>query len=370
MTQHLVARSEVGGLNGDNAERASLGASVVASAEQLPTSRKAAVGALDFGRRESGTERRHPAGAKRIDDRLGDWLCCSPFSACGMPECRKRVVLGYRSLARPTRGRYDGQTQDEEARRGHLRTISRRPSTRLGERLRDWVTEAAVRVELALRRSRPLNRPARLAEELTQSCHLRHRGPRVPWPMRARCRVLRGTRWIFRATLQGRIRRHTPAAGGAYDGLAIAARETRISQCESLSRSVDSPVSQPPVWGITRTAPRFDDNLAAEGELDLVGRRGSQPEWPREADGSRSQQRSMPSAGTANAITTRATLAAPARAVTRAACGGELSRGCSIGALGRRSEDHDPHGRDPRARRLDPLPKSGAAVETDRDRGN
>ena len=135
-TLHLVARREVGGLNGNNPERASLGASVVASAEQLPTSRKAAVGARDFGRRESGTERRHPAGAKRIDDCLGDWLCCSPFSACGMPECRKRVVLGRRSLARPARGRCDGQTQDEEARRGHVRTISRPPSTRLGEPFR------------------------------------------------------------------------------------------------------------------------------------------------------------------------------------------------------------------------------------------
>lgn len=141
-TLQLVARSEVGGLNGDNPERASLGASVVASAEQLPTSRKAAVGALDFGRRESGTERRHPAGAKRIDDRLGDRLCRSPFSACGMPECRKRVVLGRRSLARPARSRYDGQTQDEEARRGHVRTISRRPSTRLGGALQISATPA------------------------------------------------------------------------------------------------------------------------------------------------------------------------------------------------------------------------------------
>jgi hypothetical protein len=31
-------------------------------------------------------------------------------------------------LARPARGRYHGQTQDEEARRGHVRTISRRHS--------------------------------------------------------------------------------------------------------------------------------------------------------------------------------------------------------------------------------------------------
>ena len=49
--------------------------------------------------------------------------------------------------------------------------------------------------------------------------------------------LLRGTRWILRGTLQGRIRRHTPAAGGAYGGFAIAARETR-TPCESLPRSV------------------------------------------------------------------------------------------------------------------------------------
>ena len=54
--------------------------------------------------------------------------------------------------------------------------------------------------------------------------------------MRARCRSTPRHKVDPSCTLQGRIRRHTPAAGGAYGGFAIAARETRTPRA-SLSRA-------------------------------------------------------------------------------------------------------------------------------------
>ena len=73
--------------------------------------------------------------------------------------------------------------------------------------------------------------------ELTQSCPVRPRRPHLPWCMRARCRSTSRHQGGL-ATLQGGTWRHTPAAGGACGGLAIAARETRTPQCEPLPRSV------------------------------------------------------------------------------------------------------------------------------------
>ena len=90
----------------------------------------------------------------------------------------------------------------------------------------------------ALRRS-DSNASRRLQSKLTQSCPVRPRRPHLPWPMRARCRSTSGIK-VSGATLAGGTWRHTPAAGGACGGLAIAARETRTPQCESLPRSVTS----------------------------------------------------------------------------------------------------------------------------------
>ena len=88
----------------------------------------------------------------------------------------------------------------------------------------------------ALPRSRPLSRrPTRLAGALTQSCQLRPCPPHLPWWMR-RCPEYSATpRWEpSLRTLEGGTRPHTLAAGGVRGGLAIAARETRTPQCESL----------------------------------------------------------------------------------------------------------------------------------------
>ena len=89
-------------------------------------------------------------------------------------------------------------------------------------------------------RSRPLSRrPTRLAGALTQSCQLRPCPPHLPWWMRARCpEYPAAPRWERSLrTLEDGARPHTLAAGGVRSGLAIAARESRTPQCESLPPS-------------------------------------------------------------------------------------------------------------------------------------
>ena len=80
----------------------------------------------------------------------------------------------------------------------------------------------------------------RVATRLTQSCPIRRRRVHLPWCMRDRCRSTSpGTKVVpSLPTLERGYLRHTPAAGGACRGLAIAARETRTPQYESLPRSV------------------------------------------------------------------------------------------------------------------------------------
>ena len=72
------------------------------------------------------------------------------------------------------------------------------------------------------------------------SAAFRPRRAHLPWCCESGAEVPRpAPRWILRCPpWNGGTWRHTPAAGGACGGLAIAARETRTPQYESLPRSV------------------------------------------------------------------------------------------------------------------------------------
>ena len=150
--------------------------------------------------------------------------------------------------------------------------------------LKSWLSRAAVPVAapvsgldallatfLATLEIRPCMTWAARASrcELTQSCPMRRRRPRLPWPMRARCRSTPGTRWIPSCHLAGAYSTAYPCRRRGLRRARDPLRERLVPHSASLSRAA-SPLSgaRGPLDGV---------NLCAQMGLSLQTSRSNPP---------------------------------------------------------------------------------------------